>query len=87
MLDKITMTISRKELTHIINTEIVDASCNGLARPSQYVANCVNAILSAGSREKQGECSRCKGLGMVEDFDGFGHQLIRCIECNGTGIK
>ena len=87
MKEKKKKTMKREELTHIITTEIIDASGNGLSRPSQYVANCVNAILSAGSREKQGECSRCKGLGMVEDFDGFGHQLIRCIECNGTGIK
>lgn len=30
-------------------------------------------------------CNICLGLGMVEDFDGYGYQLFKCAKCNGIG--
>ena len=64
--------MSQEELTHIINTEIIDACGNGLSRPSQYVANCVNAILAGISKKQEVSFDKEKTAILNELVNGTG---------------
>ena len=51
---------------------------------SHYDCSKGEAVSKDKSFEEK-DCPKCKGLGMVEDFDGYGYQLIRCQACGATG--